>query len=549
MDTCPRCGATAHTTGAPIQHRRWCTNKTPPRTRSAKMSLPRTPPPEAAPPSAAATPASASVPSPEGAEPGTGDAAAANVEILQQELDQLKTSLGLALEREKNLVASQQDLTLTKEHLQQEVRLGKDRILEVEQELGALKDDNYTISLERDVLKQATVTPGRQPPLPNSMQAVLDMSERHHQMSERHHQEFLATMTAALAPLTSKTQTVSSSASAAAAKINPAARQLETELLPSPSEVVLSHFINWKRKFILNAAANKIADESYESRCAFVSHALHSDWMSLIHSKQVKWEDTFTLEQQLDAIGSYLKEKVHPLLDRVSFLTRAQRQSESSESFLQALRILFECTRYNEEVRYPISEEQHQNLMLRDCYLAGLRNPDLRVHILKNKLDELSLERTLELTHSFEYAQNASDHLSTKHVRATRKSTYKQQQSQAAIDRRQASEPPADSDGAASPTPTGRPLDRPPSGPPRPSAPPGSLYKHRACGSSHEWGRNCPAAKHACANCNSVGHFENSGKCPAIGHRCGRCGQHNHTETSPRCPKQRPASRATRQAS
>ena len=502
MESCPHCHRTAHTSGAPIQHKHWCTEDTRknPKTfleRSAKMpATPRTP----AKSESDSTPSTSDTQAMSTSTPGA--TAPPSVESLQQQLEQVQHSHDAALAREKDLALEKKLLEGLVEERDGELEAALGQAQAAREERDDVRSDLYTVSLERDTLKKSVATPSRaQPPLPNSVQAMLEMSERHHEA-------FLAKMTVLLKP----GQPVSSPST----KINPAARHLVTEKLLNPSEVTLANFAIWRREFELNAAANKISDEPYASRCAFVSNSLNSTWTALIHSNDVKWESTHSLDQMLEAIGTYIKKRRHPLLDRVHFLTRKQRQTESSESYLQELRALFYCTRYNEEVHYPISEIEHQNLMLRDCYLAGIHNHDMRVDILKHKLENLSLDRTIELAHNFESAHSASERLTGRpSVRAVRKSNYKQQQSQQAIDRRKANEPPADSCASTPPSPTGRPLSRPPSVQPRPHGPPEALYNHRACGSSHAWGSGCPSAKHACQNgCNQVGHFESSVVCP-----------------------------------
>ena len=380
----------------------------------------------------------------------------------------------------------------------------------LEQQRSELEGDLLTVAAERDTLKGATGTPGRHPPLPNSMQAMLEASDRHHEQT-------LAAFKDVMAQVLPSQPAVTPAAVPTGPKTNPAARHLEIPILPSPSSVLLHHFYNWKDKFVLWAEANGIPDEPFQRRCAFLSHALHGEWQPLIKAADVKWEDTYSLEDMIAAIGTYIKTKRHALLDRVQFLTRRQRDAESTDSFLLQLKELFQCTRYNEEITYPLTETAHRNLMLRDLFLTGINSPELRKRILEHKLEELSLDKTIELARALESAQITGDSLTTKRSQALRRSQYKQNQKLHKQNQRTAGNPDLPAAGAAARQPPARarnnrnPRSRQSSAPrPTPQGP----VLHLACNTKHAWGRPCAATNHTCAVCKGFGHVESSPNCP-----------------------------------
>ena len=500
---CPKCKKEADHTGL-ILHKVWCTASfrasEPASLRSGSMPVERTPPKTAAgppAPAAARPPAPAApgppAPSPQvaptqqaGAAATTGAAATAGAVVppdqarLQAEVQALQAQLQAAREREGNLAnALKEQSTL--------IEVEQEKTARAREDIDNLESDLHEIEAERDDLRRRAATPTRHPPLPGTVQAVLDASDKKFE-------DLIELLSSRLAPPTGQ------------GKTNPAARHLECRPLTSPSSVSLHHYNDWRRLFEMYAEANFLNREPYHARCAYLSMCLHQEWQALIKANDVKWNESQTMAQQLDAIGDWIKLKRHALIDRMQFLSRRQRDSENSEMFLQHLRELFQCTRYGDEVTFPLSENDFRNLILRDLFLCGMQNTEMRKEILKHQLTDLSLEKTIELARNFECAHITSDTLTTKRTQAVRKSTYKQNQSKQIQNRRNA-------DGARpapGPSASFRPSSFGKGSSPTPhSAQQGANKLHWACESVHPIGQ-CPVHTHKCANCQRIGHIETS---------------------------------------
>ena len=508
MDTipsnvCSHCKRVPLAEGPEIVHKHWCTpeyrSTQPPQTRSATMpNLPRTPPPNlpvtssadtgTTPTATVSTAASDMRPTP----PPQPDPAAAptpqqRIEILEQALRSQQGLLDIEQAKTEEAVKERDDAV----------------------------SDLYVIEQERDQLKQQVSTPRPHPPVPGSVQAVVDAGDRRvdlllqqqrqqmQQQQQQHEQLIKSLIATKPAPPKPTPAPVSSTP-----KVNPAARNLETPLLEDPANVNLHHFESWRHLFELNVEANHLADEPFPARKAYISHAMHAHWQPLVKSNDIQWLPTQSMSEMLNAVAAYIKLRRHPLLDRRDFLARQQRSTETHETFLQQLRELLSCSRYSDELTFPLSKTDFERTLLRDLFLRGISNNNLRIDILKHPLSELSLDKVMELARNYETANVTSDNLSTKRIQVTRKfqSTYKKNQKTNAIQRRTAAGN------------TANPPAKPTSGSPRPGAqttrrPSGNVY-HRACDSTHAYGAPCSASTHTCSRCNTRGHVETSPRCP-----------------------------------
>ena len=532
---CHVCKRVAPPDGGDIVHKQFCTaelrNVTPRRTRQTAMEpsreLPRTPTSGAAagPDGAVVTSSAAAVTTPTFT---TTTAASSLKPTHRPQLGPAEHEALHQMQRIEQLEREQQEDREQREQLERDLKVKTDAA-DVAHELladanadtaaakleaaGVMSDlDKVAIERdrlrdERDQLKRTAGTPRQQPPVSATVQAFIDTFKQQFELQQQQHQQRQQQLIDALKPKTTPT----SSALHSTPKVNPAARALNLPILEDPTNVNLHHFTSWRHHFELYGGANNLNEEPFQARKAFVSNALHTHWVPLIQSGDVNWIATQSLTEMLDAIADYIKLRRHPLLDRRDFLTRQQRSTESPETFLQQLRELLLCSRYSEELTFPLSQRDFERTLLRDLFLRGISNGDLRKEILKKPLHDLPLEKVMEISRTYESALTTSDNLSgPKRVQVARRppSSYKRGQKNNAILRRSGhtanpiAKPTSVPNSGSHTHPDGQTTQRR-SGP---------VY-HRACNQTHAFGSGCSAATHTCSRCGTKGHVESSPRC------------------------------------
>ena len=382
-----------------------------------------------------------------------------------------------------------------------EVEAEKKKAENFESDLLAIDLERNRLKVENDKLKQSATTPRPPPPVPGSVQAIIDAN--HDDVNK-----LCATIIA--------NQRSASAADPGTSRVNPAARYIECNNLEDPAHVTLHDYMSWRHSFELYSIANNIDKEPYSSRKAFVTQKLHIHWRPLIQNGDITWHDTQSLEDMLNAISKYIKDRRHPLLDRRDFLNRTQRSTETHEMFLQHLEELYNCSRYKEELTFPLSEQTFKRMLKRDLFLRGITNNELRKEILKHPLSDLTLEKVKTLAMQLEQATSTSDNLQARKIQAIKfKSQYKRNQKSNAIQRRNATGPLGKAPPSTSQPPTVPSRTGP--GPPRPngkaSRQPPKVSFHRACMQTHAFGSGCHAAKLPCEACGTLGHVPGSNYC------------------------------------
>ena len=375
----------------------------------------------------------------------------------------------------------------------------------LDEDLQRITQERQLLIVEIDRLKASATTPRSPSPALNSVQAMLDANKEAQQAQLEAHKNDIKELCKAF-----KTAQASASPGTSSAKVNPAARHIECTVLEDPGHVTLHDYINWKHLFQLFSDANSIDKEPYTSRKAFVIQKLHRNWQPLILNGDIEWDDTQSLNDTLEAISKYIKDRRHALLDRRDFLRREQRSTETHEMFLQQLREHYNCSRYTEELTFPLSEQDFQRTLVRDLFLKGVTNNELRKEILKHPLSDLTLDKVTILARQLEQATATSDNLQGSksgrvYTIGKSKSQYKRNQKSNAIQRSNL----AGREDA--PDPPAKATVQPKTGS---SSPKPKMAFHRACMQTHAFGSGCHAANLPCEACGTLGHVPESPHCP-----------------------------------
>ena len=375
----------------------------------------------------------------------------------------------------------------------QNARLRRERSEEREQRKAA-EQENAKLKAAAEATAEASVTgtPSRPPPISENTKKYVDSNLK----------DFFATLLEA-----QKSNEGNSMAT----------RKLSIPKLQSHTSVTVGIYNSWSDKMLRYAAACNLFNQKFETQKAILLESLHEDWHPLIETNQIRLDDgeyEFNFEGMVDAVGTWVREHRHALLDRISFLTRKQREGENVDGFITSLTTLLQCCRFEEELDYPIDKQTHEELMLRDAFITGLRDPDMRRHILERKLEILDLANAKSLARLYESSIATSNSLDTKRVQAARRqpSAYKKG-IQTNMQQRRGNPPPHHSGSQhpprASSTQQVRHSRQAETNAPK------SAY-HRACMQTHTFGNNakyCPAVNHKCSRCHTIGHLESSENC------------------------------------
>ena len=299
-----------------------------------------------------------------------------------------------------------------------------------------------------------------------------------------------------------------------------AAHALQLPKLQNHSSVTMHTFRSWETQMILYAEATGLSHKSFATRMALLLSSLHEDWEPIVTSNEITFEPDLSFQEMIDKIGTWVKERRNALLDRSAFLHRKMREGENSDAFFTSLHHLFRSCRYEDEVIFPLEQEDFENLMLRDTFISGLADHDMRRYILERRLEALDLDTTKSLARQYESSRATSNKLETKRIQATRKdkSAYKKG-IQHNLQQRRGNPPPQH--GESQPPPRASHNNQPKqqehhyrqTG----TQAPRDAY-HRACLTTHATGnvkQFCPAVSHKCTQCHTVGHFEGSEYCSA----------------------------------
>ena len=188
----------------------------------------------------------------------------------QQYLDEIQAqkdrieALESTLRAKESLMDSHIELV---EDYRAEVEAEKKKAENFESDLLAIDLERNRLKVENDKLKQSATTPRPPPPVPGSVQAIIDAN--HDDVNK-----LCATIIANQRP--------ASAADPGTSRVNPAARYIECNNLEDPAHVTLHDYMSWRHSFELYSIANNIDKEPYSSRKAFVTQKLHIHWRPLI---------------------------------------------------------------------------------------------------------------------------------------------------------------------------------------------------------------------------------------------------------------------------
>ena len=154
------------------------------------------------------------------------------------------------------------------------------------------------------------------------------------------------------------------------------------------------------------------------SQHAFLRSALDKDWASLWVSGRLNILDSDYLHAAVRKIGSYLRRKRNPLVDRQSFHGRDQANGESIDQYFSALSWIhnacdFEdgpgCTSCGQACSHGVVIA---NTRLRDRLICGLFDKGMQRRVLEEQYDtSLSLERVLQVCSAYESSKNTESTL------------------------------------------------------------------------------------------------------------------------------------------
>ena len=267
-------------------------------------------------------------------------------------------------------------------------------------------------------------------------------------------------------------------------------RRLDVPKLDSPKSVDISGFqdwqVRWKDFLEMTQVEDNLPDTA--SQDAFLRSALDKDWASLWVSGRLNILDSDYLHAAVRKIGSYLRRKRNPLVDRQSFHGRDEANGESIDQYFSALSRIHNACDFEDEHGCTSCGQACShgvviaNTRLRDRLICGLFDKGMQRRVLEEQYDtSLSLERVLQVCSAYESSKNTESTLGevgdapTNDIAAVR-SNYR-------CSRRQSAAPVAESATNAGTT------------------------HCQYCGSGQHPRAACKAWGKRCNKCNKIGHF------------------------------------------
>jgi hypothetical protein len=171
---------------------------------------------------------------------------------------------------------------------------------------------------------------------------------------------------------------------------------------------------------------------SLQARREILRDAIGDEWNLLWSAGvlQIEKEDDYTTI--IDRIGTHIRARRNPLLDRKEFHERNQLEGESIDSYYAALQMISESCSFEEDILSSFicercdSSVQHvcdgckepveivkklRDFTLRDRLIYGLKEEYIQKEVLKEKLMSLTLKRTLEICQALEASKETRDKL------------------------------------------------------------------------------------------------------------------------------------------
>ena len=279
-------------------------------------------------------------------------------------------------------------------------------------------------------------------------------------------------------------------AAAGAAAGGTRAKKIEIPCLRHPKDVTLADWRDWRERFQGYASVQKLRQEcDIEGRRCILKSALDPGWTKLWAGRSLEIEGADDIEEIMMKIGAYLRRQRNPLIDRQDLHNRNQLPDENVDQYLAALQVMYDSCDYEDDRACDLCGEdcghgaRLREMRLRDRLVIGLRDEQIQKDVLKESLEDLTLEKTLKICRAGEASKATQGQLQQEEVVEIdqveknkggyrRKSTYKKEKFT------------------------------------------------RATGGKE-------ATDEACRNC---GFTHEKGSCPAFGKKCNFCGKENHFE-------------------
>ncbi len=203
------------------------------------------------------------------------------------------------------------------------------------------------------------------------------------------------------------------------------------------------------------AAITKLDTEcDKRARRGVLREAIHEDWSRLWSTGVLEVNDAHDWREIVELMSEYLRDQRSPLLDRLNFHDRSQFASESVEKYYAHLQILYDSCGFDLDMNYKCGQggcngevrlvcntcredvdinARFRQRTLRDRLIFGLHDQDMQREVLKERLTDLTLNRTRDICRSHEGSTQTQDKIHTKEVhqvgkrgRGSNKSSYKQ---------------------------------------------------------------------------------------------------------------------------
>ena len=129
------------------------------------------------------------------------------------------------------------------------------------------------------------------------------------------------------------------------------AKRMKSPKLKNPEETTLHVFRTWKERFHGFAEVTCLNQEcSLQARREILRDAIGDEWNLLWSAGvlQIEKEDDYTTI--IDRIGTHIRARRNPLLDRKEFHERNQLEGESIDSYYAALQMISESCSFEEDI-------------------------------------------------------------------------------------------------------------------------------------------------------------------------------------------------------
>ena len=265
------------------------------------------------------------------------------------------------------------------------------------------------------------------------------------------------------------------------------AKKIEMPKLPGPEEATLGQFKDWKDDLEDYSRVQRLMRECDQgARQAIVMSTLETGWKRLIRTGTLKVDKKDDIHDMTRKIGAYLREHRNPILDRIAFSRRYQREHEQVDSYYAALKELDDNAGYGLGSNCGDCNQER----IRDRLIVGLFDASIQAAVLKVPYSQLTLERTLEVCRAEEASKMTQDQI--KGAEVNRIGSYGRNKLEYKKSR--------DCDEHGRDYSTGQGRDR---------ARQESNRQCQRCGAYHGGNMRCWAEGRTCFRCGEVGHLAN----------------------------------------